>query len=79
MLEPVVHFLEMEVERAELLQFAGIEMFRYFGSGFKNLDEIRIVATGMFDLPRLHRGVLHKLVSRFARQTLFDEGEQDGL
>jgi len=27
-LEPVLHFLEMEIERAEFFQFAGFEMLR---------------------------------------------------
>jgi hypothetical protein len=27
LLEPAVHFLEMEIERAEFFEFAGLEMF----------------------------------------------------
>ena len=32
-LEPVFHFLEMKVERAEFFQFARLEMFRHGGIG----------------------------------------------
>ena len=32
--EPAVHFLKMEVERAEFFQFAFLEMFRHGGVGF---------------------------------------------
>jgi CO/xanthine dehydrogenase FAD-binding subunit len=68
LLKPILHFLEMKIQRAKFFEFALLEMFRHVGVGFQDFEEIRVVASGVFDLPRFHRGVLHELVSRFARQ-----------
>src|SRR3974390_1055777 len=35
-----VHFLEMEIERAELFQFAFLEMLRHSGVGFELFEEV---------------------------------------
>ena len=69
----------MEVERAELLQFAFLEMFRHGGIGLELLDKIRVVAAGVFDFPGFHRGILAKFVGGFAGETFLDQREQDGL
>src|SRR6266705_3304817 len=39
-LKPVVHFLEMKVERAEFFEFARLEMFCHVGIGFQDFEEI---------------------------------------
>src|SRR5690242_18358493 len=78
-LEPVLHFLEMEVERAEFFEFAFLEMSGNRRVGLQLLDEIRVVAAGVFDFPRLHRCVLNQLVGIFAGQAFLDERKQNGL
>ena len=77
--EPVLHFLEMEVERAEFFEFAGLEMFRHGRVSFQDLDKIGVVAAGVLHLPGLHRRVLDELVGGFARQAFSDERQQHGL
>ena len=49
LLKPVVHLFEMEVEGAQLLQFALLEMLGHGWVGLELLDEIRVVAAGVFD------------------------------
>jgi hypothetical protein len=44
LLERTVHFLEMEVERAEFLQFALLEIFRHGGVGLELFNKVRIIA-----------------------------------
>ena len=51
LLEPVVHFLEMEVERTERFEFALLEMFGHFGIGLELLHKIRVITAGVFHFP----------------------------
>ena len=69
----------MEVERAERFKFTFLEMFCHGCISFELLYEVRVVAAGVFDLPRFHRGVLADFVGGFARQAFLDEREQNRL
>ena len=43
-LESVLHFLEMEFERAKFFEFARSEMLDHLGVGFQHLDKVGIAS-----------------------------------
>ena len=45
-LEPVLHFFQVEIEGAELLQFALLKVLRDFGVGLEDFEEVGVVAAG---------------------------------
>ena len=61
-LEPVLYFLEMEIQRAKLLQFAFLEMLRDLRVAFELFDKIGVIAAGVFDFPGFHGVALDQFV-----------------
>src|SRR5262249_36954085 len=78
-LETLSNLFQVEIEGAELLQLAILEMLRDFRVALKLFDKISVIAPSMFDFPCLHRVALDQFIGLFASQPLFDQGQQDGL
>ena len=69
----------MEVERTQFFEFAFLEMLGDCGVGLELFNEIGVVASGVFDFPGFHGGVLHEFVGGFPGEAFADEREQHGL
>src|SRR5664279_3096540 len=62
LLEAVLHFLEMEVQRAESLQLTLLKVLCHLGVGLELGEEIGVFAAGMLGLPGPHRVALDQVV-----------------
>ena len=69
----------MELQRAQRLQFALLEVAGHLGVGLEHLEEIGVVAPGVLHLPGLHGVALDQRVGVFSGQAFADQGQQHGL